>query len=150
VQTTSETDSDRGDSLRGQVKVIVARHSEVVQPSVFGQITPKEPCHLLPKITRAGAPGALPQEMTDSLRQRGDRPVSRAYPAPTFSRAAEAFVTAHAARADGTAVKYRQTLRAISGVGRRSRGSGADGDIGSLFARLFPWEHDGNARAVHE
>jgi integrase/recombinase XerD len=42
----------------------------------------------------------------------------RVVPAPTFGHAAEAFVIAHAAPgawADGTAVKYRQTLAALNG-----------------------------------
>ena len=42
----------------------------------------------------------------------------RQFPAPAFGHAAEAFVVAHAAPgawADGTAVKYRQTLTAIDG-----------------------------------
>ncbi len=42
----------------------------------------------------------------------------RQFPAPTFGHAAEAFVIAYAAPgawADGTAVKYRQTLTAIDG-----------------------------------
>ena len=42
----------------------------------------------------------------------------RPFPAPTFGHAAEAFVIAHAAPgawAEGTAVKYRQTLAALDG-----------------------------------
>jgi integrase/recombinase XerD len=60
--------------------------------------------------------------------------VSLAFPAPTFSHAAEAFVIAHAAPgawSAGTAVKYRQTLAAIGGQLAETDPSAA-GDIAVL------------------
>jgi hypothetical protein len=61
--------------------------------------------------------GVPPLTCTHFLRQ-GGRGREPCLPAPTFGHAAEAFVVAHAAPgawADGTAVKYGQTLAALGG-----------------------------------
>jgi hypothetical protein len=66
---------------------------------------------------------------THFLRQRRRAAVPQLFPAPTWNHAADAFIVAHAAAgawADGTAVKYRQTLTAIgsrlAGPGMRRSG----------------------------